>query len=105
MPLPCPHDGTRGAYSVLFIHGISPMRPSNPADLVWHAFDPLLQRIDALHAVADLCASYGPACVGLVLGMSALAFAGVVALYRSRATTVRGPDRRRSPLPMLRPDA
>jgi len=81
------------------------MLPSNPADLVWNAFDPLLQRVDALHAVTDLCAFYGPECLGLVLSLSALTLAGVVALRRTGKRSVRVPDRRHPTTPMLRPDA
>lgn len=77
------------------------MLPSNPADLVWNAFDPLLQRVDVLHAVTDLCAFYGPECLGLVLSLSTATLGGVVMYRHATDKATRDPDYRKQTAPIL----
>ena len=81
------------------------MLPSHPADIIWRAFDPLLQRIDSLHAVTDLCAFYGPECLGLTLTLSVFILTGVVIFTRTSDNAEPDPNRPQHTAPMLSLDA
>lgn len=54
------------------------MPPSSPSDLFWTALSPLLQQIEALGHVLDLCATYYSWCTGGAAGAALLLLTGLV---------------------------
>jgi hypothetical protein len=54
------------------------MPPSSPSDLFWTALAPLVQQLEALGQVLEVCATYYSWCVGCAAGAALLLLGGLV---------------------------
>ena len=54
------------------------MLPSTPSDLFWNALSPLVQQLEALGHMLDLCATYYAWCTGGAAGVALLLLTGLV---------------------------
>jgi len=54
------------------------MPPSSPSDLFWTALSPLVQQLEALGQVLEVCATYYSWCAGCAAGVSLLLLGGLV---------------------------
>ena len=46
------------------------MPPSSPSDLIWRVLSPLIEQIEALGHMLELCATYYSWCVGCAAGLA-----------------------------------
>jgi hypothetical protein len=63
------------------------MPPSSPSDLFWTALSPLVQQLEALGRVLEVCATYYAWCAGCAAGVAFLLLGGLVV---AEATEDRG---------------
>lgn len=54
------------------------MPPSSPSDLFWNALSPLVQQLEALGQVLEVCATYYSWCAGGAAGAALLLLGGLV---------------------------
>jgi hypothetical protein len=54
------------------------MPPSFPSDLFWNALSPLVQQMEALGHVLEVCATYYSWCAGCAAGVALLLVGGLV---------------------------
>jgi len=54
------------------------MPPSSPSDLFWTALSPLVQQLEALGQVLEVCATYYSWCIGCAAGVAVLLLGGLV---------------------------
>jgi hypothetical protein len=54
------------------------MPPSSPSDLFWNALSPLVQQLEALGQVLEVCATYYSWCAGCAAGAALLLLGGLV---------------------------
>ena len=66
------------------------MIPSSPSDLFWTALAPLVQQLEALGRVLEVCATYYPWCAGCAAGLGLLLLTGLV-LQEARDRITQAP--------------
>jgi hypothetical protein len=54
------------------------MPPSSPSDLFWNVLSPLVQQLEALGPVLEVCATYYSWCAGCAAGTALLLLGGLV---------------------------
>jgi hypothetical protein len=54
------------------------MPPSSPSDLFWNVLSPLVQQLEALGQVLEVCATYYPWCAGCAAGTALLLLGGLM---------------------------